>query len=469
MSSGSSVPDARQALERVLASRSFARAEQLRRLLFYLVEAALDGHEDTIKESVIGVDIFDLPADFDPKQDPIVRMGMRRLRSRLQQYYRQDGIKDPVVISLEPGCYVPRFITRGTVQNEIVAEVEKEALADLGQREQCHPVNPPPQGLYRLLLQGRHYLNGNTAESLKKSAQCFTAAIEKHPASASAWAGLSVAQIWMAMYHLQPAEQTWRRAAAAAEKAVNLDGTLPEARLALGLLAALSRFKPVEAGHHFAVILSAAPANNMLRLANAVTHLTPLGRLQEADDQVQAVLASDPLHPKALQMMALIAYFERQYERAAELCLSVFDIVPRSIVPSFILANCYERLGNTEEAVKQFRKCEEMMPFFKALKCSSVVAAVYKGRTKWIRPAVLAATRLLQASPRAASAMIADVLIRLGENEQAIKWMQRAFREKAFRALFLAVDPAFEPILSDGRCAALLRQLQESPSDLTVG
>src|SRR5579875_3942555 len=92
--------DARQTLGHVLTSRSFARAEQLRRLLAYIVTATLEGRESTLKETVIGVDVFDLPASFNPKSDPTVRMAMRRLRNRLSEYYRSDGAGDPILISL---------------------------------------------------------------------------------------------------------------------------------------------------------------------------------------------------------------------------------------------------------------------------------------------------------------------------------------------------------------------------------
>lgn len=84
MAAAAPVDERRKVLQRVLASSAFARAEQLRRLLSYVVEATLNGQEDTLKETVLGVELFDLSTDFDPKSDPVVRMAMRRLRDRLQ-------------------------------------------------------------------------------------------------------------------------------------------------------------------------------------------------------------------------------------------------------------------------------------------------------------------------------------------------------------------------------------------------
>ena len=99
----------RPALERVLASRGFANAPGLRRLLGYLVDNTLDGKSDPLKEYAIGVDVFDRGASFDPKTDTIVRVQARRLRAKLDEYYRTEGRNDAVVIEVAKGRYVPRF------------------------------------------------------------------------------------------------------------------------------------------------------------------------------------------------------------------------------------------------------------------------------------------------------------------------------------------------------------------------
>jgi hypothetical protein len=57
--------------------------------------------------------------------------------------------------------------------------------------------------------------------------------------------------------------------------------------------------------------------------------------------------------------------------------------------------------------------------------------------------------------------MIADLLIRIGERELSIHWIEKAFRERAFRALYLAVDPAFDALRSDPRCMRLLEHFGE--------
>jgi len=105
-------------LDRILASGGFKDAGRIGPLLQFLVDKTLAGQADSIKESVLGVEVFQRPPDYDPRTDPIVRVDARRLRSRLDEYYKAHPA-DGVVISLPKGGYVPVF---DSVQKPRVAE-----------------------------------------------------------------------------------------------------------------------------------------------------------------------------------------------------------------------------------------------------------------------------------------------------------------------------------------------------------
>lgn len=103
-------PDAvREQLERVLSSELFRGAGRHSRLLRYLVERTLAGEGDQLKEYVLGTEVFDRSDSYDPRIDSIVRVEARRLRSRLEEYYRGPGAGDPVVIAVPRGSYVSTF------------------------------------------------------------------------------------------------------------------------------------------------------------------------------------------------------------------------------------------------------------------------------------------------------------------------------------------------------------------------
>jgi Tol biopolymer transport system component len=102
-----SADETRQALERVLASKVFRTAESLSRILRFVVECAIEGKSDRVKEYTIGAEVLERGGAFDPQTDPIVRVQAGRLRSKLLQYYETEGDHDPVRIELPRGGYVP--------------------------------------------------------------------------------------------------------------------------------------------------------------------------------------------------------------------------------------------------------------------------------------------------------------------------------------------------------------------------
>jgi TolB-like protein len=96
-------------LDRILASPGFASAGRLSRFLRFVVERSLAGDGEQLKEYVIGTEVFDRPADYDPRLDSIVRVEARRLRSRLAEYYEGPGAADPIVVRVDKGSYVAVF------------------------------------------------------------------------------------------------------------------------------------------------------------------------------------------------------------------------------------------------------------------------------------------------------------------------------------------------------------------------
>lgn len=104
-----SAPEVRAALERIVASPGFSEAGRLGPFLRFLVETALSGDGQMLKESLIGIEVFGRPAGYDPRTDPIVRVEARRLRSRLTDYYADAGKEEAVRIDLPKGGYIPVF------------------------------------------------------------------------------------------------------------------------------------------------------------------------------------------------------------------------------------------------------------------------------------------------------------------------------------------------------------------------
>ncbi len=102
----------RAELEKILASHLFATSERLSRFLKHTVEGTLEGQNDRLKESVLGIEVFGRKPTYDPRTDAVVRTEAVKLRARLRDYYESEGREDPVRIDLPKGGYVPAFHLR---------------------------------------------------------------------------------------------------------------------------------------------------------------------------------------------------------------------------------------------------------------------------------------------------------------------------------------------------------------------
>ncbi len=100
----------RAELNRLLDSAPFRNSKRCSEFLKYIVEQTLGGAVGTLKERSIGVELFQLPPDFDTGQHAIVRVTANEVRKRLAQHYLADGNSSHQVrIDLPPGSYSADF------------------------------------------------------------------------------------------------------------------------------------------------------------------------------------------------------------------------------------------------------------------------------------------------------------------------------------------------------------------------
>src|SRR5579884_401821 len=124
-----------QHLERMLADPEFSHSERMSRFLRFVVSQTLAGNLEMLKESVIGVHVFDRDPAYDPKTDPVVRGEARRLRSKLLEYTNNHP-NDSLWINLPKGGYVPEFHWRPPVASgatEITRQAPSLAAASVAE------------------------------------------------------------------------------------------------------------------------------------------------------------------------------------------------------------------------------------------------------------------------------------------------------------------------------------------------
>lgn len=93
------------AMGNILASSVFQSSKQCQVLLRYVVDFSLAGHDELLRERVIGATVFGRAPDYDTGNDPVVRARVAEVRKRLAQYYLDRLDKPAVQISIPKGSY----------------------------------------------------------------------------------------------------------------------------------------------------------------------------------------------------------------------------------------------------------------------------------------------------------------------------------------------------------------------------
>jgi hypothetical protein len=99
-------------VQRIIQSKAFRTSALHRNLLQYLSEKSLSGTADGFNEYTVGLDVFAKPASYDPRQESVVRMHVARLRHKLAEYYRSEGVDDPVIVDIPKGAFEVTFEPR---------------------------------------------------------------------------------------------------------------------------------------------------------------------------------------------------------------------------------------------------------------------------------------------------------------------------------------------------------------------
>ena len=120
----------RSELKRILESKYFAKAPKRRRFLEFTSGQVFLGEESKLNEYLIGVEVYQRGPDFDPQQDPIVRVQAHEIRRLLKNYYEEEGKNSLVRVELHPGQYAPVF-RKVKIDSErpATSPVEGESLA----------------------------------------------------------------------------------------------------------------------------------------------------------------------------------------------------------------------------------------------------------------------------------------------------------------------------------------------------
>jgi hypothetical protein len=110
-------------MHRLLQTTHFRNSKRYPALFRFIVEEALEGRGEFLKERLLGIRVFDRPANYDTATDPIVRVTVAEIRKRIAQYYHEEAHESEMRIELLPGSYEPEFRPRHEIPRGVTAPV----------------------------------------------------------------------------------------------------------------------------------------------------------------------------------------------------------------------------------------------------------------------------------------------------------------------------------------------------------
>jgi tetratricopeptide (TPR) repeat protein len=248
------------------------------------------------------------------------------------------------------------------------------------------------------------------------------------------------------------------RARDAAQKAIQLDDSLPEAHAALAHVTAYYDWDWAAAEREFKRAIDLLP-NDADVYHSYSRYLAATGRVDEALENLRHAQELDPapLIFKANEAIAL--YFARRYDRAIEELRKVAELDPSFDTAYWGLGLCLEQAGDPLGAVAQFEKASAMTQESNpnALSALGHAYALAGRRSDALR--ILDRLAALAKKRYVPSYYGATVHVALGDKASALDLLERSYEERSTLLGYLKMDPRFDSLRPEPRFRALLSRI----------
>lgn len=301
---------------------------------------------------------------------------------------------------------------------------------------------------YHLFIKGRYYLNKRLTESIEKAVDYFKQAIDLDPTYAAAYVGLADCYPLLSLYGALPPDDAYTKGEAAARKALEIDDSLADAHNALAVVKLFYTrdWEGAEQKFRHALDLNASYADAHQRYGML---LVAQQRFAEAETEFAKALELDPLSLITRTISGYPYYYGRKFELAIERFREVVEMDDRYSMAHFRMGLAYAQLGQYKEALKELH-------YSQALSGDRDVVAAWgyvhgrAGNRDEAENALKELDRLEQTSFVSAYDR-ALVFAGLGEVEKSIDWLEKARDEKSYWLIYIASDPALDPLRGSER------------------
>ena len=371
------------------------------------------------------------------------------------------------------------FGIQDSISDSVVRSLALNLTTDEQKQLRKHYTTNP--AAYDSYLMGLYFWNKRSKDGLEKAIEYFGQAVARDPNFALAYALMSDCYYLQRYYGYDRRSDRIQNAKTVAERALLLDDTIAEAHVAFAMVQFYQKdSQPAESDHQAAIDLlrRAIALNPNLAIAHQryAWCLCAFGHLDEAVREMKRAQELDPLSPTNNTALGIVLAFAGHYREALAFCYKAAELAPNEAPVQENLAFAYALNGMYGQAIKHYQRVGELNPEKKGDALAWIATVLVSAGRKPEADSMMADIVDLAIAGRADPYNIAVLYGRRGEKDTAFEWFGKALvmgREMPTNgndSRMIRFDPMLDPLRSDSRFAALLRQhdralLLEAPQE----
>jgi tetratricopeptide (TPR) repeat protein len=321
--------------------------------------------------------------------------------------------------------------------------------------EQTYIANPQAQELY---LRGRYLINTSNSDRLREARTLLEQAVKIDPNYAVAWASLARCYMSLQDWGLLSPVDAKVLSTRAANEALAHDAAMFEAHLAIAEELFKFDWDWVAADAHYRQALEANP-NFTLGHAQYARFLAAAGKLDDALSHAKIAEESDPLSGDMKRTVALMFFYQRQYEESERKAAESLPLNQQLPAPHVIRGRALAGLGRFDEAIDEMQQAVKLSGHPGQL---AELGRIYAVAGRKAEAEAILARVARPSSPTQSFVAPEDagyIQAALGLRDEALSSLESAVDQRSERILWLRVDPRVDGLRHEPRFAALLQRI----------
>ena len=342
------------------------------------------------------------------------------------------------------------------LQDEIARSISQEIALQLNAANKPATVRQIDPEAHEAYLKGLYFFDKLTEPGLKTSIEFFQLAIEKEPGYAAPYARMARAYGVLGNFNSLRPEDAYPKEKEAALKALEIDGSLAEARAVLGWAKLFYDRDWDGAREEFQKAVDLNPNLASAHQAYA-TYFVCMGQFDRGEAEILKAQELDPINLNIKADIGWNLFFARRTDEAIAQLKQVVQMDPNFAIAHIFLAHAYQQKELFDDAISEAQKAMELLGGSEH-RLGNLGDAYARAGRKQEAQNILArlknASRDHYISPYQTGLIYAS----LGQPDEALDWLERAYNDRFWMMAFLKVDPRWDSLRSHPRFIDILRR-----------